>query len=127
MTATAHWRVGSAGSWAKEGLPAIPNAVRVMRDQGLHIEQHRSRQVSANLLQASDLTLVMSQHQQEGLRVEFPTVAARICLFSEMVGLKYDIPDPAGGKIDDVREIADEMDQLIERAFPHILEQCQQS
>ena len=122
LTLQVDWRVSSAGSWAKEGLPAIPNAVRVMREMGLHIEQHRSRQVSAELLKPFDLILVMSQHQQEGLRVEFSHLAERIYLLGEMAGPKYDIPDPAGGKIDEVREIAQEMDQLLDRGFARILE-----
>ena len=78
LTLQTDWRVSSAGSWAKEGLPAIPNAVRVMREMGLHIERHRSRQVSAELLKPFDLILVMSQHQQEGLQAEFSDLADRV-------------------------------------------------
>ena len=122
MTLREKWRVESAGSWAKNGISAIPNSVRVMREMGVHIESHRSRQIDRDLLLVFDLILVMSQHQKEGLRVEFPDLADRVYMLSEMAGPKYDIPDPAGSKIDGVREIAQEMDQLLDRGFARILE-----
>ena len=64
----------------------------------------------------------MNQHQQEALQVEFAPLAGRIFVLSELSGPKYDIPDPAGGNIEDVREIALEIDQLLKQAMPCILE-----
>lgn len=117
------WRVESAGTWARAGLPAALVAQTVMRDCGVDLSGHRSRCVSRDMLHSFDLILVMERGHREALRIEFPGVGERVYLLSEMVGNIYDIPDPIAGPIAEVRSIAQEIDLLLGRGFERIVEQ----
>ena len=47
------WRVGSAGSWTKSGLAALPSAEWSHTYLGLDLSRHRSQPVSRALLPTS--------------------------------------------------------------------------
>ena len=55
----AGWRIESAGTWAIDGLPAGRRAQRTMYDMRLDLSKHRTRCVTAEMLAAFDLILVM--------------------------------------------------------------------
>ncbi len=114
------WRVESAGIWALDGEQATPKTRQVMQELGLDIQDHVSRSVSAGLIHCFDLILTMEQGQKEALRAEFPEYAGRVYLLTEMVGMKFDVPDPIGGSLADFRETAGEIDMLIEKGFEKI-------
>ncbi|HPC06815.1 MAG TPA: hypothetical protein PLI60_08840, partial [Anaerolineaceae bacterium] len=59
------WEVSSAGTWAMEGLPPLPQTFSIASKLGLNIDRIRSREVDANLLQEADLVIVMSNGQKE--------------------------------------------------------------
>jgi protein-tyrosine phosphatase len=109
------WRVESAGTWTQDGLPASRAAQRVMRERGLDISRDRTRCVSGELLGAFDLILVMERGHREALRAEFPDVAGRICLLSEMAGGAWDVTDPGERSLEGVRETAGVVQALLER------------
>ncbi len=44
------WRVESAGTWARENLPATPEMMAALAKRGLDVKNHLSRMVSAELL-----------------------------------------------------------------------------
>jgi protein-tyrosine-phosphatase len=118
----ADWRIESAGTWAVEGYPADKLARRVLMLRGLTARSHRSRVVSAGLLDQFDLILVMEAGHKEALRLEFPQVAERVFLLSEMVGQRLDIVDPIGGSEADFEDTARELEDLLDRAMPQILQ-----
>lgn len=115
------WRVESAGTWARVGVPAAPVAQTVMQERGLDLSAHRSRSVSRELLHSFGLILVMERGQREALQIEFPGVSGRVCLLSEMAGSAYDIPDPITGPLAEVRNVAREIDMVLERGFDRIV------
>lgn len=120
------WRAESAGVWAQQpGQPAAPGLDPLARSLGLsELEAHRSRSVSAELLQAAALILVMEGGQKEALQLEFPATRERLFLLSEMSHrLAYDIPDPAR-KPADSQKIGQEIVRLVERGFEQILRQA---
>jgi protein-tyrosine phosphatase len=90
------WEIGSAGTWASEGLPAPDLTLQAAVMLSLAgLAQHKTRQVNQILLESADLVIVMEAGQKEALRYEFPAVARRIHLLAEVVDdLVYDIPDP---------------------------------
>ena len=114
------WRVESAGTWAMDGLPAAENSQLVMSQRGLDLSEHRSRRVSDELLQSFDLILAMEKGQKEALCAEFPTLAQRVYLLSEMVGLMQDVDDPIGRPLDDFEETAKGLERLFELGFERI-------
>jgi protein-tyrosine phosphatase len=119
---TEEWRVESAGTWTRPGLPASPAAVKIAEHLGLPgLNTHRTRQVSSELLCQYDLILVMEQGQREALASEFPSAIGRTRLLTEAVdGLPSDIPDPVGLK-NDLEDVASEMQELIENGGDKIL------
>ena len=111
----ANWRVESAGTWTEEGLPASKDAQRLMRERGLDISRHRTRCVNGEMLRGFDLILVMEQNHKEALLVEFPTLAARMHLVSEMAGGAWDIRDPVYESANDMEETAGLLHALLVR------------
>jgi len=124
---TAGWRVESAGTWAYEGLPAARGVQAVLREWDIDLSAHRSRCVSQELLTSFDVILTMERGQQEALRVEFPTLADRIMLLSELVGAMYDIPDPINGSPAEVRDIAREIELLLQQGCDQIVERSRRT
>ncbi len=115
------WIVNSAGTWTTPGLPLSPLAKRLARECGLILEGHHTRLVSESLLFHADLILVMEAGHREALLTEFPSIAQRVFLLSEVVdGVEYDIPDPAAS-YEHAEAILQELCRLIERGFPQIL------
>ena len=116
----AEWRVESAGTWAREGMPAAQQAQIVMSERGIDLSNHRSRCVNRAMLHSFDLILVMSRDHQEALSVEFPGIADRVYLLSEMVGKSYDVPDPIDSSLADVNDVARDIKTLIYQGFERI-------
>jgi protein-tyrosine phosphatase len=97
----------------------------VMGEEGIDISQHRSRYATKELLEAYNLSLVMERSHKEALRAEFPELAKRIYLLSEMAGSAYDVRDPYGGSMADYRDTARELDSLLAKGFDRITRQAQ--
>jgi protein-tyrosine phosphatase len=70
----------------------------------------------------ADLILVMTSGHREAIQAEFPAVAGRVHLLSQMAGRAYDIPDPYGGTPGDYDASADEIHGLIEAGMARIIE-----
>jgi protein-tyrosine phosphatase len=116
------WRIESAGTWAQNGQPACAGAIAAMRSRGLNISRHRSRMVTAELLESFSLILTMEKSQQEAIRVEFPQVAARTHLLSEVAGRQGDVKDPYGGGPGDYEAAATELAELISLGMAQIFQ-----
>jgi protein-tyrosine phosphatase len=114
------WSVGSAGTWTKPGQPPLSRAVQVARELGLDIADHATRMITADELTRYDLILVMAQGHKEAITYEFPQASRKLHLLSEVVDqIAYDIPDPASPGVD-VKEVASEVCDLVQRGFPEI-------
>lgn len=114
------WSVSSAGTWAMNGLPAMTEAITLVRTLGLDIQDHRSQEISGELLQLADVALVMESGQKEALQVEFPEYRKKIYLLSEASkGVSFDIPDPVTGPSLGIH-IVPEICELIRTGFDRI-------
>jgi protein-tyrosine-phosphatase len=90
-----NWMVSSAGTWAMDGYPPMPAAILEARRLGLDIQEHQSRGITADMLQESDLVVVMERGHKEALQVEFTAHRHKVVLLSEVTeGSSYDISDP---------------------------------
>ena len=114
------WKIGSAGTWAVEGEPAMSFVQKLLLQKGIDLREHQSAQVTEALLSPYNLILTMERGQKEGLRIEFPALAGRIYLLSEMVGQVFDIPDPVGGPPAEYEATLREIDQLLSKGFDRI-------
>jgi protein-tyrosine phosphatase len=85
--------VGSAGLYAMSGAKASPEAVAAADRYGADISRHRSRPLTAELIDEADLVLCMTEmHVVEARRLA-PLSADKICRLDS----RGDIPDPIGG------------------------------
>jgi protein-tyrosine-phosphatase len=117
----ADWRIESAGTWAAEGNPAVPNAQLTLASlYKIDLLNHSSRVVSRKLLSSFNLILTMEKGHKEALQVEFPELAGRVYLMSEMVEENKEIRDPIGGTPFDFRDTARELDRILTEGFDKI-------
>ncbi|CAN5424459.1 low molecular weight protein arginine phosphatase [soil metagenome] len=122
-SANAEWRIESAGTWAYAGKTAHPQMCRAAQEVGLELSQHRAQRIEAvPTLSAFDLILTMERSHKESLQIEFPQLRQRLHLLSDMAGIAYDISDPIGGSLDTFRYTLRELDVLIRKSMPRILE-----
>lgn len=113
------WRVESAGTWAIEGQRPAASTLDVLSRRGITL-QHRSRVVTLDLLEAFNLILTMEAGHKEALKVEFPRIADRVFLLSEMIGEEYDIKDPVGGPFDEFEKTAQELELIFDKGLDKI-------
>lgn len=123
--ADAEWRIGSAGTWAGTGLPAMPMAVQTLADRGIDVSNHSSLPVEQVPLDSYRLILVMEQGHKEALKWEFPEIADRVYLLSEMSSGAYDVNDPVAGTLHDHEETAKIIDRLLADGYGRICELAQ--
>jgi protein-tyrosine-phosphatase len=85
----------SAGTWARNGLPATIDAQKIAKLVSLDLSNHRSREVSKDILEEVDIIFTMEVGQKEGIIQEFPSVSKKVFTLSEAAkGIAFDIPDP---------------------------------
>ncbi len=118
---TSTWRIESGGTWAQDGSPAARYAREAMAARGLDLSRHQARTVTRELLNQFNLILVMETNHKEALCAEFPALASRIFLLSEMSGKRVSIDDPIGGEPPEYIECANGLDSWIENGWTNIL------
>ena len=115
------WQVGSFGVWTVDGRPASAYAVEEMARRGIDLRDHRSRNVTREMVAEADLVLVMTRQHAEAVGAAFPEYAHKVHLLSEMVGQMRDIHDPYGGTRAEYAHTARELEQLIEDGYERIV------
>ncbi len=114
------WIVESAGTWTEGGEPAAARTVQVLRNRGIDLSNFQSRIVTGEMLRSFDLILTMEKGHKEAIKIEFPDLADRIFLLSEMINQDYDIDDPIGKPVSAFEETARDIDEILVRGFPKI-------
>ncbi len=114
------WRIASAGIYAPAGYPAAQNTLTVLKQRGIDLSQHRSAQITKEMVQAYNLVLTMERGQKEALQVAFPEEAHKVYLLTEMIGEYWEIADPVGGGFSDFEETAREIEQILSDGYERI-------
>lgn len=111
----------SAGTWTRDGMRIGKRTAMFAKHNNLDIQGHRSRSVNQDLLNSSDLVLVMERGQLEALTYEFPENKSHIYLLTEVGGDPgYDIPDPIRVGGDEHAQILQEITDMIGEKFEDI-------
>ena len=100
------WHIESAGTFADNGYYPAPLSQYVMQTMGMDISSHRSQPISMEFLMKFEVILSMEIWQKELLQGQYPEIADRVFMISEMVGIKEDISDPVNGELADYRATA---------------------
>jgi protein-tyrosine-phosphatase len=115
------WRVTSAGVWTVDGRPASAHAIEVMAQRGIDLSDHRSRNITREMMSQADLVLAMTRSHTEALGAAFPAHARKVYLLSEMTGQMHDVGDPYGGTRQEYAHTARELEQLITDGYERIV------
>ncbi len=87
-------RLESAGLFAIEGESASSQAINALKAYDIDLSPHRSKAITAELLEKSDLILTMTEAHK---MLIIPYAPDKVYTLLEYIGTKGDIPDPYGG------------------------------
>lgn len=119
---TEQWQVASAGTWATPDRPATLLARTVMAEKAIDLSGHLSQLLDGELLRGADVSLVMTRQHLEAICAEFPEVAGKTFLLSQLIGRMFDIDDPVQGTIDDYRRCANEIQRILVEGYARLTE-----
>jgi protein-tyrosine-phosphatase len=111
----------SAGTSAWDGAPASDGSLLVGLERGLDLDAHRSRQLTRELVESSDLIIAMGPHHLE--RIEALGGEGKAFLLSTYATngeSSRAVSDPMGGDLAIYRATADELERDIRRVLDRI-------
>ncbi len=76
-------QVVSAGTGAITGDIASPNAIEVMKYEGINLQGHRAKRISPDMVNAADLVLTMTLDQKKAVLNMMPTVNNKVFTLAE--------------------------------------------
>lgn len=109
-------RVESAGVAAGEGIEPTPQAVEALRKRGIDIAGHRSRRVTAGMIERAEAVWAMTPSHAEALMRVSPGSAGKI----EPIDPRGVVPDPIGLPQDVYDETAERLRELIVKRLSEI-------
>jgi len=109
------WEVGSAGVAAVPGAPASEAAVLVLREIGVDLRPHRSRQLTADLVDKAALVVVMTAGHRELVRAMVPRALEKTFLLRDFdrAAERRDVEDPIGMSVAAYRDVRDQIDAAL--------------
>ncbi len=110
--------VASAGTQAWDGSPASDEALLIGVERNLDLSEHRSRRLTPEIVQESDLILVMSPSHIAQVREVDPSANVHLLSGYGSDNIGRNIADPFGGNLADYRATAD----VLEKELSGILE-----
>lgn len=121
------WEAASAGIFAASGAPATQPAQQALAELNIPLKAHRSQPLTAQLVQQSDLIVVMSAEHRFSILQNFPKVANKVCLIKSFGTSKVpaDISDPFGGSLEIYRRVRDEIDHAISDLILYLRSQAE--
>ena len=117
--------VGSAGVGAADGYGASDETLRVMRQHGIDMSDHKSRGITAAMVRSADRIFVMENMHKFSILREWPEAAEKTHLLTEysrhskVRGNEIDIPDPIRMSSDFYKNVF----QVIRECVEHIAEE----
>jgi len=113
--------VESAGTWAYEGLPPLPDVIKFAAVRGFPVEDVRSREINQEMMTGAGLIIVMTEGHKEALNLEFPQFRDKVFMLSEVcINSQYDIPDLGENEDESVEVLGSEICSLLDKGFENI-------
>lgn len=111
--------VNSAGVCAMPNQPASENAIIALKSENIDISNHKSSQVTMEMIEDSDIILTMTNSHKQVILQSAPQVESKVYTLKEYVGLNGDITDPFGGSIGvyeaSLKDIKSALEKLIDK------------
>ena len=111
----------SAGTSAWDGQPASDGSLLVGLERQLDLNEHRSRTITATLVESQDLILTMGPHHRD--QVEGMGGSGKTFLLSSYASHGADdrpISDPFGGDLETYRTTFDELEAAIRKVIDRV-------
>ncbi len=109
--------VSSAGLSVLFAAPAAENAKTIMQEYGCDLSDHRSRQLTAEIVADADLILTMTEAHKKLVCAFFPDATDKTQTLGGFAGHPgQDVADPFGGDVDIYRACATEIQGLLEES-----------
>jgi tRNA threonylcarbamoyl adenosine modification protein (Sua5/YciO/YrdC/YwlC family) len=111
-------QVSSAGVMAVAGMGASEGTREVLVKEGIDVAAHRSQRVTQELVDQSDIILVMENAHEDRILQLAPEVKNRLFLLKEFAKINesnLDIPDPAGSSLEFYQETFLTIKDAVER------------
>jgi len=108
--------VESAGIAADEGSVASPDAAKVMKERGLDLGAHRSRLLTAEMIDRAEVVYTMTHMHAQRVMSLAPDAVHKVFPLSE----KTVVEDPIGQNIEVYRTTADQLEKLIAKRLKEI-------
>ena len=108
--------ISSAGLMAEDGMSASPYAIEAAEEYGADISGHKSRRITIEMIEESDLVLCMTGVHKTALHA----FGDKVYTLSEFADEEGDISDPFGSNIFTYRRCASELYELIKK----VCEKC---
>lgn len=106
----------SAGLFAYDGAPISNGSAQVLReDYQLNLMDHRAKSLDEALVDWADRIVCMTKAHEGLVRQEFPR--ANACTLGGWAKQEMDIRDPHGGKIEDYRYCAQQIQELLDKVI----------
>lgn len=102
--------VDSAGIFAPIGECAADNAISAMRERGIDLSLHRTKPLTEDLIEQADVILTMTAAHKmivEGM------AKGKVFTLAEYGGGEGDVPDPFGGDMEEYKETAEEIYDIL--------------
>jgi protein-tyrosine-phosphatase len=116
----------SAGTYALYGYSPSEEAVILSMEHGVDIADYRSKPISLELLEKSDLVLVMGRMHHAVIMQMAANAAGKVFLLKSFGRDSTDpdstgeVSDPIGGDREEYARCFDELNREVERVFPLI-------
>jgi protein-tyrosine phosphatase len=103
--------VMSAGIAAMMGGRPAAEAVEVLAERGLRLDDHHSQPVTESLVRHADHVVAMTRGHRDAILAQWPQAADRTRLLS---ATGEDVPDPIGGTLEQYRRCAAQLEAELE-------------
>jgi protein-tyrosine phosphatase len=111
----------SAGIAAGGQYPASGNACLVMRQWGLELTEHYSRQLLPEHIVSADLILTMTDRHKKVVISLVPAIRHRIYTLAEYALEDGEITDPYGGSVTVYQACAKQIAKIVDKAWVKIV------
>lgn len=109
--------IQSAGVMGLSGVPVSEEAIKICAEQGLDVRSHRSRGISIEEIEASDLIFVMSKSHRDSVLELCPNAAAKC----ELLDGEKEISDPIGAGVEVYRSCAKQIEKALDKKINEII------
>ena len=110
----------SAGLFA-DGSPVSEHANLVMKELGIDVASHFSRQLTEDMVANADLVLTMTASHKQMIDALFPQYSNKVFTLAQRMGENKDISDPFGGELQEYRHCRDEIYQMLSKGWEALL------